>query len=413
MGFRFVHAADIHLDSPLQHLDEYPGAPVEDIRLATRRALARLVDFTLESEADFLVIAGDLFDGDWKDCNTPLYLISEMKRLRDGGIAAFIALGNHDAANRTLLSLPWLDHVHFFDPKKPERVLLPGGEVALYGQSFRERHISEDMTAKFPLGDPGTFNIGVLHTSASGAPGHEPYAPCSLDSLRSRRYQYWALGHVHTRTQLSADPWIVFPGNIQGRSVRECGSRGCYLVDVSDSGRVSLEFRPLDVVRWERVTVSLDREKAAADLDDLAQSAIERAAAAAEERPLAVRVRLEGSGPAWNRAVADLPGLRNRLRMSAQDVAVPVHIEKVEAVPREERAGGEAEGGPMAELEGLIREFASDESLITELAAEFSDLKTKLQGSVPHGEEALDPQDPARLRDALASIRGLLEGGAK
>jgi hypothetical protein len=42
---------------------------------------------------------------------------------------------------------------------------------------------AEDMTANFPMGDPGVFNIGVLHTSASGAPGHEMYAPCSLDSL--------------------------------------------------------------------------------------------------------------------------------------------------------------------------------------------------------------------------------------
>jgi len=413
MAFRFVHAADIHLDSPLQHLDEYPGAPVEEIRLATRKALARLVDFTLDSEADFLIVAGDLFDGDWKDCNTPLYLISELKRLRDADIPAYVALGNHDAANRTILSLPWPAHVKFFDPKKPQRIPVRGVEAALYGQSFRERHVAEDMTANFPMGDPGVFNIGVLHTSASGAPGHEMYAPCSLDSLRSRRYQYWALGHVHNRVQLATDPWIVFPGNIQGRNIRECGSRGCYLVDVDDGGRVSLAFEPLDVVRWEVVRVPVGRGSAAADLDELAQAAIERAAAEAEGRSLAVRVHIEGCGPAWKRAAADLPGLRNRLRLSAQEASVPVHIEKVEVAAAAEEPAEEADGGPMEELRALIREFAGDESLLNDLAEQFADLKTRVQGAVPQGQEAVDPQDPALLREALGSVEALLEGAEK
>jgi DNA repair exonuclease SbcCD nuclease subunit len=413
MGFRFVHAADIHLDSPLLRLDEYPGAPVQEIRLATRKALARLVDFTMETRADFLVIAGDLFDGEWRDCNTGLYFISEMKRLKDAGIRAYVALGNHDAANRMLLSLPWPDHVHFFGHRKPERVLVPGCDAALYSQSFRERHVEEDMTANWPIGDSGVFNIGVLHTSAAGAPGHELYAPCTLDSLRSRRYQYWALGHVHTRTELSRDPWIVFPGNIQGRSVRECGTRGCYLVEVDDNGGVSLEFEPLDVVRWEVLQVALDTETAAADLDALAQAAIDRAAAEAGGRSLAVRIRFEGRGPAWNRAAADLPGLRNRIRMAAQDAPVAVHVEKVELAPAAETRVDDSEAGPLAELQGLVREVAAGGSVMDELKAEFAELKTRLQAAVPQTHDPVDPQDSALLREALASIEALLEGGSK
>jgi len=251
MAFRFVHAADIHLDSPLLSLDDYPGAPLEEIRLATRKALGKLVDFSIESEAAFVVIAGDLFDGEWRDCNTGLYFISEMKRLRDAGIMAYIALGNHDAANRMTAGLPWPDHIRFFDHKRAERIPVPGCDAALYSQSFRRQHVDEDLTSSWPVGDTGTFNIGVLHTSANGAAGHELYAPCSIDSLRSRHYQYWALGHIHTRTELAREPWVVFPGNIQGRSVRECGPRGCYLVDVDDRGGASLAFEPLDTVRWE------------------------------------------------------------------------------------------------------------------------------------------------------------------
>jgi DNA repair exonuclease SbcCD nuclease subunit len=411
MAFRFVHAADIHLDSPLLSLDEYPGAPVEEIRLATRKALGRLVDFSIESDAAFLVIAGDLFDSEWRDCNTGLYFISEMKRLRVAGIKAYIELGNHDAANRMATGLPWPDHIRFFDHKRPERIAVPDCDAALYSQSFRRPHVDEDLTSTWPVGDPGTFNIGVLHTSASGAPGHERYAPCSLDSLRSRHYQYWALGHNHTRAELAKEPWVVFSGNIQGRNVRECGPRGCYLVDVDDQGGVKLTFEPLDVVRWQVLQLALDEETAPTDLEALAQDAIERAVAEAEGRTLAIRIRLEGCGRAWNRAAGDLPGLRSRIRMLAQDAAVPVHVEKLELAAVSPKQSEEQDAGPMAELRSLISEFRGDESLMTELQAEFADLKSKLQASVSPGEEWVDPQDPLVLREALASIEPPLEGG--
>jgi DNA repair protein SbcD/Mre11 len=413
MAFRFVHAADIHLDSPLLSLDEYPGAPVEEIRLATRKALGKLVDFSVESEAAFVVIAGDLFDSEWRDCNTGLYFISEMKRLRDAGITVYIALGNHDAANRMTAGLPWPDHIRFFDHKRPERIPVPGCDAALYSQSFRRPHIEEDLTSTWPIGDSGTFNIGVLHTSANDAHGHELYAPCSLDSLRSRHYQYWALGHVHTRMELAHEPWVVFSGNIQGRSVRECGPRGCYLVDVDDCGGVSLSFEPLDVVRWQVLPIQLDEQTAPADLEALAQNAIERAVAEAEGRTLAVRIRLEGHGPAWNRAVGDAHGLKSRIRMLAQEAAVPVHVEKLELVPRKLKQSEESGAGPIAELRSLIRELGDDDSLIAELQSQFADLKSRLQAAVPPGQDWVDPQDPAVLRNALASIEPLLEGGEK
>jgi DNA repair protein SbcD/Mre11 len=411
MAFRFVHAADIHLDSPLLSLDEYPGAPVEEIRLATRKALRKLVDFAIESGAAFLVIAGDLFDGEWRDCNTGLYFISEVKRLRDAGIQAYIELGNHDAANRMTNGLPWPDHIRFFDHKHPERIPVPGCDATLYSQSFRLPHVEEDLTSTWPMGDPGSFNIGVLHTSASGDPGHELYAPCSLDSLRSRRYQYWALGHIHTRRELAREPWVVFSGNIQGRSVRECGPRGCYLVDVDDRGEVALTFEPLDVVRWQVLPIAVDGETSPGDLEALAQDAIERAAVDAEGRTLAVRIRIEGHGPAWNRAAGNVPGLRNRIRALAQEAAVPVHVEKLELSARLPESPEKPDAGPIAELRALIDEFRQDESMMAELEAEFADLKGKLQASVPQGEEWVDPQDGSVLRDALASIEPLLEGG--
>jgi hypothetical protein len=185
------------------------------------------------------------------------------------------------------------------------------------------------------------------------------------------------------------------------------------LVDVDDSGGVSLDFEPLDVVRWQVLPISLDEQTAPGDLEALAQGAIERAVAEAEGRTLAVRIRLEGHGPAWSRAAGDAPGLKSRIRMLAQDSAVPVHVEKLELVSRSPRQADEPDAGPMAELRALIRELGQDDSLIGELQAQFADLKSKLQAVVPPGQEWVDPQDPEVLRGALASVEPLLEGGRK
>lgn len=409
MAFRFIHAADIHLDSPLLSLDEYPGAPLEEIRLATRRALARLVDVAIENGAAFVVIAGDLFDGEWRDCNTGLYFVSQMKRLRAAAIPVYISLGNHDAANRMSQSLPWGDKVHFFDHRKPECVEAAGGEATLYSQSFRSRHITEDLTCAFPKGSAGTFNIGVLHTSATGSAQHPLYAPCSIEGLLSHQYQYWALGHIHTRSELARDPWIVFSGNIQGRGVRECGPRGCYLVDVNNSGVASLSFEPLDVVRWEVLRLSASDETTGDDLEEMAQRAIGRAAAAAGDRTLALRFEMEGHGQAWNRVAADVTGWRARLRALAGDASVPVHVEKLELIPQP--AAPATDAGPAGDLRALVNRFLDDPALLEELRQTFGELKTRLETAVRVGEECVDPQDPDLLRKSLYSIEPLLMKG--
>lgn len=413
MAFRFIHAADIHLDSPLLSLEEYPGAPLEEIRLATRKALARLVDLAIESEAAFVVIAGDLFDGEWHNCNTGLYFVSQMKRLRAADIPVYISLGNHDAANKGMTqALPWGDNVRFFDYRKPERIEAAGGEATLYSQSFRSRHITEDLTGAFPKGSAGTFNIGVLHTSVNGSAQHPLYAPCSIEGLLSHQYQYWALGHIHTRSELARDPWVVFSGNIQGRNVREFGPRGCYLVDVDDCGSASPAFEPLDTVRWEVLRLSASGETSEDDLEEMAQRAIARTAAEAGDRTLALRFELVGHGPAWNHVAADISGWRARLRALAGDASVPVHVEKLELTPQQAAPAVPAiEAGPAGELRALVNRFLEDPALLEELRETFGELKTRLESAVRVGEECVDPQDPDLLRKSLYSIEPLLMKG--
>lgn len=253
--FRFLHAADIHLDSPLRGLHRYEGAPQDEIRQASRRALANLVQLALDESVAFVLIAGDLYDGDWKDHRTGLYFVSQMVRLREAGIPVFVIAGNHDAMNRMTRSLPLPENVRMLDHKKAETVKLEKLGVAVHGQSFAAQAVLEDLSAGYPPAVGGMFNIGVLHTCATGRDGHDNYAPCTVEGLISKRYDYWALGHVHARETLHREPDIVFPGNIQGRHIRESGAKGCMLVEVNARQKLEATMRPLDVFRWQKCWV--------------------------------------------------------------------------------------------------------------------------------------------------------------
>ena len=172
--FKFIHSADIHLDSSLHGLERYEGAPVDEIRGATRRAFDNLIELSTDEEVAFVLLVGDLYDGDWKDYNTGLYFVERMGRLREAGIRVLIVMGNHDAASQItkLLRLP--DNVTLFSTRHPEQVILEDLNVAIYGQGFATRAVTDDLSQAYPQGDPQLFNIGLLHNCLDGKPGQEP-----------------------------------------------------------------------------------------------------------------------------------------------------------------------------------------------------------------------------------------------
>jgi DNA repair exonuclease SbcCD nuclease subunit len=169
---RFIHAADIHLDSPLLGLSAYQGAPVEVLRSATRSAFTRLIDVAIEEEVDFLVIAGDLYDGTWKDFNTGIYFARQMGRLAKAGIPAFLLYGNHDAESEITKQLTLPPNVKAFSSRKAETHRIENLEVALHGRSFREAATTENLAVDYPAAIPGWLNIGVLHTALEGDAAH-------------------------------------------------------------------------------------------------------------------------------------------------------------------------------------------------------------------------------------------------
>ncbi|MBN2032230.1 MAG: DNA repair exonuclease [Deltaproteobacteria bacterium] len=408
--FRLLHGADIHLDSPLKGLETYPDAPVEQIRGAVRRAFDNLIDLAVEEEVALVLLAGDLFDGDWKDYNSGIYFINRMGRLREAGIRVFIVLGNHDAAGQITRALRFPDNVVLFSHKKPETRILDDLNVAVHGRSFPSRSVSEDLTKEYPQGAPDLFNIGLLHTSLTGRPGHETYAPCTLGALESKGYQYWALGHVHQREEVLREPWIVFPGNIQGRHIRETGPKGCTLVTVEE-GRISaVEHRDLDILRWEVCHVDLCGCDMNDQCLDLVRQAFENEAGRAEGRPIALRLVLEGSTPLHGNLRENLVHWVEEFRAIAAGL-VGVWLEKVVIATRKkiDTDVSALKGSPFSDLEGAIEALRQGSSRLLDLVPEFEALRSKLP---PELLSEMDPFSPEKEESASLSddVRELIRG---
>jgi DNA repair exonuclease SbcCD nuclease subunit len=409
--FKFIHAADIHLDSPLRGLEQYDGAPVEQLRGATRQALVNLVRLAIAEQVAFVLFAGDLYDGDWRDYNTGLFFATQMTKLREAGIQVFLIAGNHDAASQVTRYLRLPDNVTMFSVQHPETVYLATFDVALHGQGFGKRVVTEDLSAVYPKPDTHLFNIGLLHTSMDGREGHEPYAPCSLPGLLSKGYDYWALGHVHTREVLHRDPWIVFPGNIQGRHVREVGPKGCTLVTVQNHQVVAVDHRDLDVLRWSVCNIDVSGSQAMEDVVEHVRQALVRELAEGSGRPLAARIRLMGACHAHGELSANLERGTNEIRTAATDVSNgTIWIEQVKLHTHPQADVDQMLTGDHAlgDLLQALLNWDTDELFLAEVTSEFRDLVRKLPPELGAGEEAINLDDAQTLRQALEDVKHLL-----
>ena len=328
---RFIHAADPHLDSPLQGLEAHEGAPVEVLRGATRRAFENLVSLAIEESVDFVVIAGDLYDGDWKDYSTGLFFRAQMVRLQSKGTPVYLIAGNHDAASVITKKLSLPENVHVFSTRTTESLEVAGHPITIHGRGFPNRAVPENLASEYPMALPGRFNLGLLHTSLTGRPGHDTYAPCSVAQLREKGYQYWALGHIHQPEVINEDPWIVFAGNCQGRHIKETGARGCRLVTVSDSLQVEgVEWRSLDVVRWAELNIDLSGVETETEATRLVSDAMGKAVTAAEGRLVAARIILSGTTQLHGSLHRNDEHWNAQFQASAQDLgAEAIWIERI------------------------------------------------------------------------------------
>lgn len=400
---RFIHAADLHLDSPLRGLARYEGAPAERLRTATRAALERLIDRALDERVDFLLLAGDLYDRDWQDFRTGLFFREQMARLNRAAIRVFIVQGNHDAQGVISRQLSLPPNCFVFSSRAAQTQRIDELAVAIHGRSFPDRAVAEDLVPSYPDPIPGWFNIGLLHTSLNGRPGHDTYAPTSLAALTAKGYDYWALGHIHTREVLSErHPRIVFPGNLQGRHANETGAKGCERVSV-EAGRIEAEFLALDVARWSQISLALDGVERLDDLADTFRAALRPVLEGATDRLHALRVSLSGTTPLHTLEARQPGTLEAALRGAAQDAEAEIWIEQVRVAlsAPQDRAEAAQRQDAIGELLRLVDGLAGDEALLRQWTqAALGDALSHVPPEVA-ADDMPQADDMAALRDLL------------
>jgi exonuclease SbcD len=413
-SFRFIHTADIHLDSPLRGLAGYEGPAAERIRTATRQAFDNLIGEAIDQEVGFVVIAGDLYDGDWRDYHTGLFFARQMGRLAKANIPAFVLYGNHDAESQITKRLTLPDGVNAFSARKPETFALKELGVALHGQSFRQRDVTDNLVPAYPEPVNGAFNVGVLHTGMGGMGGHANYAPCTLEELVAKGYDYWALGHVHHRSILHETPHVVFPGNLQGRHIRETGPKGAYLVSVEDRKIVELSLLHTDVVRWANLHVDVDGCDRNVDALENIRHAIEQAIDGdADGRLLACRIELTGRTEIHDHLLISTEHLLAEARAAALgfgDDAAWIERVVVATKPILDPAVLAAREDAMGELHRMLGDAVADADLLGRLEADIGELVRKLPSDIRSEIEdaALKAAVQADYPSVITHVRGYL-----
>ena len=298
MAFRFVHTADLHLDSPLRSLAMRNSDLAELIGDATRQTLIAIVDLCIDEQVNALIIAGDLYDGDQTSMKTARFLASQMQRLHEAGIATFIIRGNHDALSRITQELILPPSVTVYGGRS-HVVDISHSNLALsiHGLSFAKPQAPESLLEKFHRPTPDAVNIGIMHTSLAGAAGHDLYAPCKTSELHAWSFDYWALGHIHVRAQYAGDRTVIMPGMPQGRDINEGGEKSVTLVTVNDDRSLTVEERLTSIAQFERIAVDLSSAVNWREVAELIEGRLSVARDRTRSSHLVGRLRLTGATP--------------------------------------------------------------------------------------------------------------------
>ncbi|MGI8643461.1 MAG: metallophosphoesterase family protein [Thermomicrobiales bacterium] len=303
MSFCFVHAADLHLDTPFEGLGSLSPELQQALRDASLDAFDALIETTIEHAAAFLLLAGDIYDGSARDVRAQLRLRNGLQRLSDRGIPTFIIHGNHDPVDEGWQAITqWPEHVHIFSDQEVEStpVVIDGTCVAtVHGMSYPTKHVTENLALRYKRSPESGIHIGLLHANAGSSDEHANYSPCSIEDLQRAGMDYWALGHIHKRQVLRrSDPWIVYPGNLQGRSPKpsEQGAKGALLVTVDGQTISEPEFLPLDRARFVELTLAIDDLPDVASLEGRLSSAARSHQAENPDRGLLLRATITGRG---------------------------------------------------------------------------------------------------------------------
>ena len=361
MGFRFLHLADLHLET------NFGGRPQtrDRLRQATLEAFDRAITYALDNDLHAVLAAGDLFDDPLLSLRTEVELVRQVRRLGEGGIGFYLACGNHDPGGQRYrvasLGLDELPRVHVFRGAKPEVITVSDRDGQAQGIIVGAGHVSSTdgarLAATFPSAEGANTEahhlpvVGLLHThveSAKAAANHDRYAPSTPEDYRrlsqGQGYSYWALGHIHIRQCAVAGLPVHYSGNLQGRNARETGEKGGLVVEAHAGAAAEPNFVRFGPVRWVQSTVDdLPTDVPHGVLADHLAQRIEGLRISLDEE-IAVRLDLEGATSLARtlHSVEALDGLAAELaartgvlevELRSERVTIPVDLEALRAAP--------------------------------------------------------------------------------
>lgn len=304
MSLTFIHAADLHLDTPFSGMGQLSPRAAEALQNASLEAFDALIDLTIRERARFLLLAGDLYDGSDRGIRAQRRFERGLQRLGDHGIATFIVHGNHDPLSGWSAIRDWPPHVTVFGHQDVTSVTLDEDTdpVTIHGISYRQSRMVENLSQRYHRTVKAGLHIGLLHCNVDGNGEHDSYSPCSLNDLRAAGMDYWALGHIHRQQILSQSPWVVYPGNLQGRSSKpsEQGPKGAMVVRADGQTIHTPRFEALDRIRFVTLHMELG---GLTDVASLHRGLVERSKdlqARNDMRGLIVRASLVGRGPLYS-----------------------------------------------------------------------------------------------------------------
>ena len=400
---RFVHSADLHLDSPFQGLAAIHPDIAGRLQRATFDAYDNIISLCIEERVDALLVAGDVFDGADRSLRAQHQFVEGLKRLDEAGIRSFICHGNHDPLDGWEARLDFPPGAVKFGPEVERAPVFPEqpDRAVVYGVSYPTREVRQNLIPGFGTAGAEQVSIGLVHANVGTDTGHDSYAPCTLGDLEDTGFDYWALGHVHTRRVLrQADPTVVYPGNPQGRHPNERDARGVYLVEVGDSGVVHIEFRPMDVVRWASVQIDIAGLETEGDLLGAIDDALTAHRNAANGRSLVVRIELNGRGDLHG--VVTKPEFADGLRDIVNESWVHqtpflwcerIRVSTASAFDREQRRQG---ADFLADLLGISDELRDDPKILAKMRELLSDIYVRgnsgryLRDFLPSDQEIAD-----------------------
>lgn len=412
MAFKFVHTADIHLDSPLKSLALRDEELAELVGNATRSTFSRIIDLCLSEEVHALLIAGDLYDGSQTSMKTARFLAQEMERLAAAGVPAFIIRGNHDAASKITRELTLPESVTVFSGRAEAiETSWNGHSVAVHGISFRDPHAPESLLNKFHPPVPGAFNVGLLHTSLGGAGGHDPYAPCALSELQASGFDYWALGHIHQRLVYRGTSTVVMPGIPQGRDIGEVGAKSVTLVTVSEGGTVDLEERCLAAAQFERIEIDASDLSEWSELVASLKQSLRLARQESDVEHMIVRPVVTGmTGLAW-RIRRDVDLLHAEAINVAEQIGT-LWIDKLEIGLSADTVA--PRGGAVGELAGIIEQgnLRSDDLAVQEEVERLlKHLPKELRGLLGDSEDETSAAIAEEMKQGAIELLARLDEG--